>query len=132
LYLTQRATSCCLYKHRSWPIVIHSTTQSIEFIQFTFFCTFALVVFPFHLDLLVIASIFKVVGSRIFTVPTSLGRRWSTSSQLDDAPDCRWSRHNQSVRFLKMECPIFPFSSKSFRPAPIRFVWQHIECIRCC
>jgi hypothetical protein len=40
-------------------------------------------------------------GSRVFPVHTSLGQRRSTSSKPGGAPDCRWSRQNSTIRFLK-------------------------------
>jgi hypothetical protein len=61
LYLTQRATSYCLYKHRSRPIVIIINTIN-QIYTFHIFCPSFLVSFPFcQLDLSAAASTSKVV-----------------------------------------------------------------------
>jgi hypothetical protein len=59
-----------------------------------------------------------------------LGRSRNTTSQPDGASDCRWSRQNQSVRFLKPDYPISTVSNKvfqfcSFHVATLYFFFVH-------
>jgi hypothetical protein len=108
--------SCCLYKYRSRPIVIQRQ-QSQSNLLFSYFCPSFLVSFSF-LSIRSISHRFNLQswhGSRISTVQTSLGRRRSTSSQPDGAPDCRRSRQNQNVRFLKLEGPVSTILNRGFR-----------------
>jgi hypothetical protein len=114
---SQKATSCCLYKHRSWPIVIyHQRNQS----NYYFFILFALIFyFSFYfcqLDLLAAALTSKVIV--VLTYP--LSRRCLTgvealSSSAGGVPDCRRNRQNRIVRFAKPEGLIFPILSRGFR-----------------
>jgi hypothetical protein len=108
--------SCLLYKFRSRPIIIqrqHIQSNPL----FSYFCPNFLVSFSFS-SIRSISHHFNLQschGSHISPDQTLLGRRRSTSSQPDGAPDCHRSQQNQSVRFLKSDCPVSTVSSRGFR-----------------
>jgi hypothetical protein len=88
-------------------------TQSIKSIIFIFFLVF----FSFS-SIRSTSRRFNLqscCGSRISIVQTLLGQRRSTSAQPNDAPNYRRSRQNQSVRFLKSDCPVSTVLSWGFR-----------------
>jgi hypothetical protein len=108
---SQRATSCSLYKHRSLPIdVSNNRTNTIYF--YPSFSTFS----PFHRLDLVSAASTPWVAMVLAYLPSRrrLAGGEASSSSVCEAPDCRRSRQNQTIRFTKLDCPVFPILSRSF------------------
>jgi hypothetical protein len=54
-------------------------------------------------------------GSWFSSIQMSLGQRRHTSSKHGDAPDCRRSRQNQTIQFVKSDSLVFAVLSRSFR-----------------
>jgi hypothetical protein len=108
--------SSCLYKHRSRPIAIHHQHNQLKF-YFSYFCPSVSILFVFS-SIRSLSyrrhNLQRCHGSHLSTVQSSLGWRRSSLSLLDDAPDYRRSRQNQSVRFLKLDHPVSVVSNKSF------------------
>jgi hypothetical protein len=114
--MSQGATSCYLYEHRSWPIdVSNNRTNTIYFYPcfYPSFSTFS----SFHrLDLLSAAST-PWVSVVLAYLPSRcrLAGGEATSSSASGAPDCHRNRQNWTIRFAKPNGPVFPVSSRSFR-----------------
>jgi hypothetical protein len=112
MHLTQRATSYCLYKHRSQPIDV-SNNQNQYILLFTlvfYFCFFSSIRSSRH-DF----NLLGCYGLRIFFVHTLLGRRRGTMSKPSSAPDYRRSRQNRTIRFVKLDSSVSAVSSKILR-----------------
>jgi hypothetical protein len=105
--------SYCLNKHRSWPIDKHNIQNQYNYFSLNFcpifsFSFSSIRSFSRHFNLQ------SCHGSSISTIQTSLGRRRSTSSLPDDAPNYCRSRQHRRVRFLNLECPISPILNRGF------------------
>jgi hypothetical protein len=112
--MSQRATSCYLYNHRSLPIDVPTNKQT----QFTFILVFTLVflTFSFHrLDLLSTASTpWVTVVLAYLSSRCRLAGGEAPSSSVSGTPDYRRNRQNQTIRFAKPDSLVFPILSRSF------------------
>jgi hypothetical protein len=114
--MSQRAMSCCLYKHRSWPIVTCPRPNQSFYFYLTFYPSFS--TFPsFHrLDLLstvstpCVAMVLAYLSSRCL-----LAKGRAPSSSVGSAPDCHWNQQNRSIQFAKPDSPVSAASSSIFR-----------------
>jgi hypothetical protein len=113
---SQRATSYCVYKHRSRPIDVSNNQTNTIYFYPSFYPSFSTFSSSHRLDLLSAAStlwvamVLAYLPSRCY-----LARREVPSSSANSAPNCRRNRQNQTIRFAKPNSPVFPISSRSFR-----------------
>jgi hypothetical protein len=108
--------SCCLYKHRSRPVVTCPRPNQSRYFYPSFYPSF-LGFSSFHkLDLLSIASTSWVVVVLAYLPSRSrFAGGEAPSSSAGGAPDCRWNRQNRTIRFAKPDNPVSIASSRSFR-----------------
>jgi hypothetical protein len=112
----QRATSCCLYKHRSWPIDVSNNQTNTIYFYPSFYPSVSTLSSSHRLDLLSTAStpwvamVLAYLRSR-----HHLAGGEAPSSSADSATDCCRNRQNQTIRFAKFNNSVFHVLSRSFR-----------------
>jgi hypothetical protein len=113
--LSQRATSCCLYKHRSWLIDLSNNRTNTIYFYPSFYPSFSTFLSFHRLDLLSTALTPWVVMVLAY-LPSRcrLAGVEAPSSSAGGAPDCRRNQQNRTIRFAKPDSLVFPISSRSF------------------
>jgi hypothetical protein len=114
-YTTQRAMSCCLYKYRSWPIVIQCQHNQSNLYFYTFCPSFLVFSFSLWLDLVFVASIpWLVMVQAPSPTRHHLTKGEAPSSKPGGAPNCRRSWQNRIVQFTKPNSLVSTVLSRRF------------------
>jgi hypothetical protein len=113
--MSQRATSCYLYKHRSQPIDVSNNRTNTIYFYPSFYPSCSTFSSTHRLDLL-LATLIPWIAMVQTPSPTKcrLAREEATSSCAGGAPDCCRNRQNRTIRFAKLDSLIFPILSRSF------------------
>jgi hypothetical protein len=113
--MSQRATSCCLYKHSSQAIDVSNNQTT----QFTFILLFIInfIFSSFHkLDLVSATSTPWVAVVLAYLLSRHrLIRGEAPTSSADGAPYCHRNRQNWTIQFAKSDSPIFSVLNRRFR-----------------
>jgi hypothetical protein len=87
--------------------MINWCNQQSETIQFTFTLVFYFSFFSSIRSCSYCHNPLGCHGSCLFFGQTSLDRGRKPSLSVGDAPDCRWNQWNRTLRFVKLDNPVF-------------------------
>jgi hypothetical protein len=107
--MSQRATSCCLYKHRSWPIVTCPRPNQSFYPSFSTFSSFHTIDLVSATSTPLVVVLLSYLSSR-----HHLTGGEAPSSSAGGAPDYRCNRQNQTIQFTKLDSLVSAASSRSF------------------